>query len=1328
MQSRGVLFLAVFLLPILLYPVMAIAQVPGNPPPLALTDESSQYGLGRHLAYLEDPNGSLTIEQVSSPAYVDRFISSQPDRLNTGGTDSVYWLRFQVDNQAAPDTTWLLELQYPPLNRVSFFEPAPDNASFDDASFIEHRTGFLAPFSTRDVSHHNFVFELPAPPAETVQTFYMRIQSPLINLPLVIWSGESFVVKTQLEYLWFGLYYGSLLLTFAFGLFMFVSLRDARYGYYALFLAVTLIRQSTLRGFTQQFLWPTGVWLNELIYNIAVPLTTILIIKFSVTFLQTRTKLPKLHTLFNIIMLLSLVEIMVTLMPLNFPTVLLSLAIGLLVLSQGLIVLSAFVIWRRGYRPARLFLLAWALYFGLNASYLGRLLFGIPLVTTYGPITIGQISLLGLIVFFAFALADRFNLIRLETEQVNQALQASEHRLRQYLEAMPVGVSVFNPNLETTYVNEKGRALLNITGPTRKGHIGDVAPEYEFKRSGSEEPYPVTALPVVRALQGQVTAIDDIDILVGEQRRTLESSAQPIFDTNGQLEYIVTVFQDITGRRRIERELDSSRRDLEAKIEARTAALQASESRFRTIFENSPLGIAIATNETQEILQVNSGFCEILGYTEQELVGMQVADITYPPDWEIERQNYLLANKTNLSDFVFEKRYIKKNGALCWVRLTGAVLPDIDPTRGPAAMAIVEDITERKRAEARLLEQKRFIESVAEASPNILYVFSLAENRNVYINREITTVLGYTEAEITALQSDLMTTLAHPDDLADFPRRWAELSNLPDNQVYEHEYRMKHKSGGWRWLLSRELVFKRDTAGKIVEMLGTAQDITKRKQAEAMLQQAKEQAEAANRAKSAFLAHMSHELRTPLNSILGYAEMLSWNATIPPKQQQQLAIIHSSGQHLLTLINDVLDLAKIEADHITLHPTDVELNGFITELVALLKPRAQKKSLSFVAQIDRLDADGWPTPDAALPTVRTDGNRLRQVLLNLLANAIKFTKSGGVTLRVAWQATDEGPTTENEEQPAAIHLHLAVSDTGPGIPVAEQPQIFEPFKQLHNSNDNTGGTGLGLSISRRLVCLLGGELQVESQPGQGATFWFELTLPWVAAVPTKKTPSRPIVGLIGVPPTILVVDDHAPSRSMLQQMLEQVGCRVHTAENGTAGLARATELQPDAIITDLVMPDLTGQTLIRRLRQQPQFADTVIIASSASVFAIDQSDSLAAGATAFLPKPVKREALLGLLQQYLNLEWRYAARDQSMNGQEDEEPAGPLSAANLPSLEEIAQLYQLALIGDVGALKEQVTILARSERLAPFAARIDQLLKNFQINEICDLLEPYLDQ
>jgi signal transduction histidine kinase/DNA-binding NarL/FixJ family response regulator len=480
-----------------------------------------------------------------------------------------------------------------------------------------------------------------------------------------------------------------------------------------------------------------------------------------------------------------------------------------------------------------------------------------------------------------------------------------------------------------------------------------------------------------------------------------------------------------------------------------------------------------------------------------------------------------------------------------------------------------------------------------------------------------------------------------------------------------------------------------------------------RRDAEIALERARDTAESASRAKSEFLASMSHELRTPLNGILGYAQLLRHDGSLSPAHAESIAAIERCGEHLLTLISDVLDLAKIEAGRLDLELTRFEVADLLRDVADITRVRAMQGGLAF-----SFETSG-PLPESIV----ADQRKLRQVLLNLLGNAVKFTEQGSVHFRV--HATPA--------QGRRCQLRFDVEDSGVGIPQHEIERIFDPFQQVRQNGRQVEGTGLGLSICRRLVQLMDGRLEVSSQPGRGTLFRVEIEVEAAPLSESKRDrPATRIVGYEGGRRRILIADDKSDNRRILGQFVRSLGFDVDEAVNGAAALELAQRRRPDLVFMDLVMPVMDGFESIRRLREDATLSGLKIIALSASAFDTTRARSIRAGCDDFLSKPVRLNEVLDTLGRELDLTWLRADKAPAVAGTHHK-PQPEASLDGLP-VAVARELYELALIGDVRLFLHRIGELrALDGGLAAAVDELEQLGRTFDMKGLRARLRPLIE-
>jgi PAS domain S-box-containing protein len=634
-----------------------------------------------------------------------------------------------------------------------------------------------------------------------------------------------------------------------------------------------------------------------------------------------------------------------------------------------------------------------------------------------------------------------------------------------------------------------------------------------------------------------------------------------------------------------------------------------------------------------------------------------------------------------------------------------------------------QDITERKQIELDLQHSQKALEqtnaqlqrfkTTLDMTLDCVFMTEAKRYQFFYANQGATNLLGYSQQALEQMTLLDILQLNHGDT------QLLKESFNPSQVGLTFETLFQHNN---TTLIPVEIFAQFiQLEDNSQHFLIIARDITARKKTEAQLQQAKEAAESANRAKSTFLANMSHEVRTPLNGILGYTQLLKRDETLNPQHKEAIKVIHRSGEYLLTLINDILDISKIEANRIELYETELDLNDFLKGVVDLFQMRTQEKEIDFIYHTS-----------AQLPDIiYADEKRLRQILINLLSNAVKFTKTGSVTLEVdvierKLNKENRGSVEEEREKGGLYKtgIRFKVRDTGIGIAKSALSKIFLPFQQVGNLKERSAGTGLGLSISKKLVNLMGGELEVESILDEGSTFCFEVDFTTLSSVVKKTRPNQSYsIRFEGPPKKILVVEDNYDNRLVLTQLLIALGFDVFEATNGQEAINKTYEYRPDLIFMDMIMPVMDGYQATCQIKKIPELKQTIIVAISASAFQSHQEQCQKAGCDDFIAKPIHTETLLNCLKKHFQTTEQDIKQDIPDSSQE----ASYLQKK--PTVEQATILFNLTLRGDIDGIIEYVDKLEQLEpQLTVFIEQIKRLVKELKIKRIRQIVQQYMDK
>ena len=788
--------------------------------------------------------------------------------------------------------------------------------------------------------------------------------------------------------------------------------------------------------------------------------------------------------------------------------------------------------------------------------------------------TMSVVIIIGLLAAVLTLLAVRIICVQARSRnQMQTSLQESEARYRLITEYALDVIFQLKTDLTREYVSP---ASLRIMG---------YSPEELIGKKAAADLHP-DDLPGIVEVQKSLLAGSNGESLTARTRHRdgrwiwIEARLSPIRNEQGRITKIIGVMSDVTARRNAE------------------IALQNSEAKYRALYNRAPV-MMYSLNPKSRIMTVTDEMTRIFGYSRDELIGRPSADFMTPEARgaiaRITRPDFIA------NGFVHDSpaQFVTKAGAVRDVLLSAIAERDSDGMIVSAVVAIV-DITERLLMERALRESETKYRLVADNASDLIFRLD-PRGRRTYASPSFSRILGL-----------------GPDDLANQPiarfiipedrtRLVAAFRNMMRTGTGGRLMgRARHRDGRVLWLETNCTVVCDPDTGAAAEMIGFARDVTERQNAIEEAEQARRGAELANRAKSEFLATMSHEIRTPMNGVLGFAGILL-ETELTEEQQHLVSLVRSSGDALLAIINDILDLSKIEAGSLDLETIGLSLRDTIDSSLDVVRPSSVEKSLDLHCLI---------APDVP-DIVIGDPIRLRQILLNLLSNAIKFTRKGSVILKIGHASQDDR------------RLLFEVIDTGIGIPEDRMHLLFQAFSQADSSTTrNFGGTGLGLAISRRLVeAMPGGVIGVESAPGLGSRFWFKLDLPRADTIEAfekpRAAPDR------ARPANVLVAEDVAINQMVVEGMLAQAGHNVELVNDGAAAVAAVATGVFDVVLMDMHMPVMDGLDATRAIRALPGSARNIpIIALSASAMRWEIELCQAAGMNGHLAKPIQQEDLL----------------------------------------------------------------------------------------------------
>ncbi len=718
---------------------------------------------------------------------------------------------------------------------------------------------------------------------------------------------------------------------------------------------------------------------------------------------------------------------------------------------------------------------------------------------------------------------------------------------------------------------------------------------------------------------------------------------------------------------------------------------------YKASIDQANFGVVLLS-EDNENMYVNDTVCEYFQWPREYFLGNSMADIH--PAWVMKRVAELSDLLAKHGEFISEAIDFEKNDGTVFTTLAnGNTVTDSSGNFLCKAITLI-DVTDKKEHEERIRKSESRYRKIVDTMHEGIWILD-TDDRTLFTNARMASMLGSSEEEMRG--AHFFSYVKEEEYVR--ARKLLSASSIQDSVDVEHEdqavegeFTLVPPGRDEIFVALRSVPHFTET-GKFAGTQKMVMDITKAKMAESE-RVARQAAEEANRSKSVFLSNMSHEIRTPLNAVIGFSQILQRDTGLSAKQIDQIKTIARSGEHLLELINDILDLSKIEAGRVTVNLSDFDLHGFLDDVKSLFYLPATKKGLS-------LTFEG----KASIPKlVRADEGKLRQIMINLVGNAMKFTTEGGIVARFATLIKDDKQ-----------FLEVEVEDSGLGIPEKDIGTIFDSFRQS-DAGKHIGGTGLGLAICSQMLELMGGSISVQSVEGKGSSFRFTFPFTETDSVDEKES-SRLDREVIGLEETsgnisILIVDDRKENRDLLEEILKPIGFRTTFAENGKEAVDLFFSWKPDCILMDLRMPVLDGYEATTLIRKDRMGKTLPIIAVTASAFEDDEKEVLRAGFDGYIRKPFRRGELFAVLQKLLGLTYLFASGGELKSAPEER----ALTSDDLSSLEETMKKKMVDAVEE-GDMMEFSELVREVEKISPRVAQaLQEMAGMFDYEGILSLL------